>query len=280
MDPDPLCGRIQCEYLRGWRLRGEAYSSARDALAALTQGVAVNDPFRLVLCNSKLDTMDGTTFNRKLKEELTLSRVPFVLTGSSPLSGNRDELAAQGIAAFLAKPIRPQALLTMLYLSGQMSCSRSEALAEDLEVGYGSYVIGGTSGGRPAPSTPTQVLLVEDSPTNQVVARRILETIACRVDVVCDGQEALVQLAVQDYDLIIMDCQMPVLDGYQTTRRIRQQEGKTRHTPIIAITANALREDRDLCLAAGMDDYIAKPITPKSLQRVIDRWRPAGVRSG
>ncbi|MCC7144705.1 MAG: response regulator [Candidatus Eisenbacteria bacterium] len=122
------------------------------------------------------------------------------------------------------------------------------------------------------------VLLVEDNLVNQTIARRFLEKWACRVECARDGIEALELFQDGRFDLILMDCQMPEMDGYEATREIRALEAPSgRHTPIVAITANAMAEDRALCLAAGMDDYVAKPFRPGDLYQVISRWLPPSV---
>jgi CheY-like chemotaxis protein/HPt (histidine-containing phosphotransfer) domain-containing protein len=115
------------------------------------------------------------------------------------------------------------------------------------------------------------VLVADDIAVNQLVARRLLEHRGCRVDIASDGREALDRHAAAQYDVIFMDCQMPALDGYQATAEIRRREGSGRHTPIIAMTAHTLKGDRERCLHAGMDDYLAKPLDPVRLDQVLAR---------
>jgi CheY-like chemotaxis protein len=116
------------------------------------------------------------------------------------------------------------------------------------------------------------VLVAEDNPVNQAVAVKMLERAGIPAEVARDGQEALEMLAHRRYSAVLMDCQMPRLDGYAATAEIRRLEGTDRRTPIIAMTAHAMEEDRRRCLAVGMDDYLAKPVTPPSLRVMIDRW--------
>ena len=117
-----------------------------------------------------------------------------------------------------------------------------------------------------------RILLAEDNTVNQMVAVRLLDKLGYSVDVVADGQEAIASVASISYDLVLMDCQMPEVDGYQATRAIRASSGFQRDIPIVALTANAMTDDREKCLAAGMNDYIAKPVRRDELQEVLERW--------
>jgi len=117
-----------------------------------------------------------------------------------------------------------------------------------------------------------RVLLVDDSEVNQVITKTMLERMGYEVDVSCNGTDAVLAANAESYDAILMDCLMPEMDGYEATARIRQLEGSTRHTTIVALTASALNGDRQKCLAAGMDDYISKPLRPSVLENVLDRW--------
>jgi CheY-like chemotaxis protein len=119
---------------------------------------------------------------------------------------------------------------------------------------------------------PALVLVVEDSPVNRLVAVRVLERCGFRAHVVNDGREALQALSTQRYDAVLMDCQMPDIDGYEATKELRRREGGDRHTPVIAMTAHAMTGDRERCLEAGMDDYIAKPVRAQTLNDVLRRW--------
>jgi len=133
----------------------------------------------------------------------------------------------------------------------------------------------------PATATANRwlVLLAEDNPVNQKLARHLLGKLGCQVDVVNDGMEALKQWTEKPYDAIFMDCQMPELDGYETTRQIRASGGRGRRIPIVAITASSMVGDRERCLAAGMTDYVSKPLDPRELRRVLQALMPEGSAS-
>jgi len=126
------------------------------------------------------------------------------------------------------------------------------------------------------PQFNAQVLLSEDDPTNQIVAEGILCEFGIKIDIVADGQQAVEAIQNKTYDLIFMDCQMPVLDGYQATKKIRKLENlkMVKHLPIVALTANNMQGDKDICLAAGMDDFLAKPIEPADFFRILKKWLP------
>jgi CheY-like chemotaxis protein len=122
---------------------------------------------------------------------------------------------------------------------------------------------------------PGHILVAEDNPVNQLVAVHLLEGMGYAVEAVETGQQAVDALHRQPYDLVLMDCRMPEMDGFAATAAIRREEGSRSHTPIVAMTANALAGDAEKCLAAGMDDYVAKPVTAERLAAVVARWAPA-----
>jgi CheY-like chemotaxis protein len=125
-----------------------------------------------------------------------------------------------------------------------------------------------------------RVLVAEDNAVNQAIVRLLLEKLGCRVDIVENGAEACRAMKSNDYELVFMDCQMPEMDGFEATRRIRQIETGTRRTPVIALTAGVLKEERDQCYAAGMDDFLSKPVSKKDLRITLERWLHAAALPG
>jgi two-component system sensor histidine kinase/response regulator len=167
-----------------------------------------------------------------------------------------------GFAGYLVKPIRQSqlydCLVTVLRLPATPTPSTLVPQHRIADV--------------PAPMR-TRILVAEDNVVNQKVARRMLEKLGCRVDVVANGREALDALVQQPYDLVFMDCQMPEMDGYAATKAVREREQQTgSHIPIIAMTANALQGDRETCLEAGMDDYVRKPVQAAELLAMLQKW--------
>ena len=170
-----------------------------------------------------------------------------------------------GLAAYLTKPIKQRALydcLAMIHTGAQQPPSQARRRI------ITQHTIG------ESPRRRSRVLLVQDNPVNQKVALAMLSKLGLRVDAVANGLEAIDALKTIAYDVVLMDCQMPELDGYEATRRIRAAESPVRNPciPIIALTANAMQEDRDRCLEAGMDDYLPKPVDPQALSDILAKW--------
>jgi CheY-like chemotaxis protein len=173
----------------------------------------------------------------------------------------RETAARRGIQSFLTLPIRPSQLRGLLEPKG-LSVARA-ATADPVPAREGPMKV--------------RVLLAEDNLVNQKVALIMLQKLGLEADVVATGVEALDALMGVAYDLILMDCQMPEMDGFEATRRIRERERGSRRIPVVAMTANAMVGDREKCLEAGMDDYIAKPVRAEALHRALSLWLPVGA---
>jgi CheY-like chemotaxis protein len=175
-----------------------------------------------------------------------------------------------GIAAYLTKPVRQSQLFTCLTSVINQPAVLDERLAVVSSETTANLVTRHTLEEAERIS-PKLILLAEDNIVNQKVAVRQLQNLGYRADAVANGREALEALARIPYDLVLMDCQMPEMDGYEATAEIRLREGEAKHTPIVAMTAHALEGDRVKCLAAGMDDYISKPVKPEQLGAVLEK---------
>jgi signal transduction histidine kinase/DNA-binding response OmpR family regulator len=235
--------------LGSWRMRTETAVDGAAGLARIRARAAEGRPFDLVLLDHHMPGLDGIGVAR-------------AIGGGGPkvilLSSAGRTRGGPGVHATLPKPVRESRLY--------------DAIA--------TAMAGAGPAAKPAPEPQpahdgARILLAEDNPTNQAVAIHILRRRGYRVDVAAHGAEAVAAVRRESYAAVLMDCQMPVLDGYAATAEIRRLEGASRHTPIIAMTAHAMEGDRERCLAAGMDDYVSKPLDAAALDAVLQRWAGA-----
>ncbi|NJO82057.1 MAG: response regulator, partial [Blastochloris sp.] len=247
----------------GWGMLPTMVVDVAAAVAALQEAVAKGAPFDVAIVDIVMPNQDGFALMREVLADPSIAATPIILTTSYTLRGYGREVRMSGARGFLTKPIRAGQLVTCLaaVLGGESVCAgeapQPNLITQDLAE-------------RQAQAGP--ILVVEDNATNQRVTVRTLERLGYWADVAANGQEALAAVKRIPYRLILMDCHMPVMDGFAATAAIRDYEGVGRHTPIIALTANALAGERERCLAAGMDDYLAKPIPPNTLQATLVRW--------
>ena len=260
VDDNATNRRILEEVLRSWRMLPTSAASAAEALERIRAANAAGSPYRLVLTDAHMPHMDGFAFAEQIKQDpIAGSTVVMMLTsGDQPEDARRCEQL--GIAAYLLKPIKQSELLAAVQLALGIATPRERA-AETVE--------------RARRMGPLRILLAEDSIVNQKLAVALLEGEGHSVTLVTNGHEALEALEHALFDLVLMDVQMPDMDGLEATTVIRDREKRTgKHLPIIAMTAHALKGDRERCLDAGMDGYIAKPIRALDLFDAIDRLVP------
>lgn len=254
---------ILTRFLHAWGVRSQAVDGAAEAQLALAASVSDGDPFDVVLLDLNMPDVDGFELARRIAADATLAPLQMVLLTSSGLGGEAQQAREAGIGACLTKPVRQShlydCLVTVTGRSGPAAPPPPAALA----------------GSRSADSAAAgHVLLAEDNAVNQRVALGMLRSLGFRVDVVSDGAQAVRAATETTYQAILMDCQMPVLDGYEATAEIRRLQEGSPHTPIIAVTASAMKSDRQRCLDAGMDDYITKPLSVEAVAGVLARWAP------
>ena len=255
---------ILTEQLQGWEMEVDAVATGADALAALASAAASGRPFDLAVLDMVMPDGDGLELAHTIRADARLGALPMVLLTSDE-SVDRAEIAAAGVHSALSKPVRHAelrgALLAALGSAGPRVMPDEPA--------------------RVAPELGVAVLVVEDNPVNQLVATGFLEHLGFRVDVAADGLEAVGLLTrPHEYAAVLMDCRMPRLDGYDATRQVRAHEPVGRRVPIIAMTASALEGERERCLAAGMDDFLTKPVDAEELERVVREWVRPGVLDG
>jgi two-component system, sensor histidine kinase and response regulator len=244
------------ELLSAWGLRTASVSGGPDALRLLAEADA-GDPFGLVITDMHMPEMDGLTLARQIKQ--THSHVPLLMLTSLSDTGG---FAERGLfAGVLSKPVR----------SAELESNIARALGES---GRTSSVADDTSSVVIAAHEPRRLLIAEDNPINQEVLLGTLQNLGYAADVVNNGKLAVEAWKRNVYPLILMDCQMPVLDGYEATRQIRRLETEGERMAIIAVTAHAMVGEREKALAAGMDDYVTKPLNAKLLREALERWWP------
>ena len=242
--------------LQAWGMCPDAVADGESALARLQAAVAEGRAYEVVVIDAAMPGMDGLELAGRIARDLHLQPIRSVLLTTRLTVDHAGPWP--GVDASVAKPVRELELRDRV-VSVLTSAPATPAVAS-------------------APPAPTarrdlgRVLVVEDNPTNQLVARGLLTKIGYRPDVVSNGAQALAAIEGADYAVVLMDCNMPVMDGYETTQAIRRQEGHSRRLPIIAMTAGALVGDRERCLAVGMDDYVPKPVKLGDLERALSRW--------
>jgi CheY-like chemotaxis protein len=249
--------------LMAWGLHASCVIDGATALARLRAAHADGQPYDLAILDYQMPGMDGLELARAIKADPVLAPTRMVLLSSVSQHGQKVAAEQAGIAASLTKPIRQSHLYNCLITV--MSATATPTAVSPLSHRQEEAPL----------QIHVRVLVAEDNVINQKVAVRLLEKLGCRIDVAANGQEAVTMLAQFAYDVVFMDCQMPEMDGFAATTAIRQRESSTGgHVPIIAMTANAMQGDREACLAAGMDDYISKPVTFDLLIAVLQKWVP------
>ena len=258
--------------LNSWRCRFAEATEADTALALLREAAQTGDPFQVALLDMQMPGVDGAELGWRIKNCPEVSQTPLVMMTSIGQRGDAVRFQQIGFAGYFTKPVRQSHLRACLaMIRGRLS--RDRELAADRLITQ--HLIGEVARRR------VRILLAEDNAVNQRVALAMLKKLGYRADVVANGLEAIAALRDIPYDLVLMDCQMPELDGYEATRQIRAPDsGVLRPTvPIVAMTAHAMKGDREKCLEAGMDDYIAKPVQRGELAETLERWLAGGAHS-
>jgi two-component system, sensor histidine kinase and response regulator len=257
------------EQAASWGMDCVAVGTGAQALARLRGARAAAAPFDVALLDLQMGDMDGLELAEAIKADVGLASVPLVLLSSMGLRGQAARARQLDVAAYLTKPVRQAQLHDCL--AHVLGLPAPAAAAPD---GSALPLVTRHTLAEAHRRNRARVLVVENNPLHQKIAVRVLERLGYRVDVAGSGHEALAATANGVYAAVLMDCQMPDLDGFETTTRIRAREEHPRRTPIIAMTASALTGDRERCLAAGMDDYVSKPMDAATLASVLQRWVP------
>jgi CheY-like chemotaxis protein/HPt (histidine-containing phosphotransfer) domain-containing protein len=287
VDDRPVNREILLVLLKSWGLRPAEAADGPAALEALAQAKAAQDPFAIAILDMQMPGLDGESLARAIKADPDLRDTRLVMCSSLGQLGGNQRLEEIGFVAALTKPVRRLELQEALEaaISGKNIAASQEKGTPDFALGQGFR--------------PARILVAEDNITNQQVAVGILRNLGLRAEVAANGVETLRAFETIPFDLVLMDVQMPEMDGLEATRRIRKAEGREQRTndrdqksedrgqggagpsaspriPIIAMTAHALQRDREACLAAGMDDYITKPVEVSALVAVLKEWLKPG----
>jgi signal transduction histidine kinase/ligand-binding sensor domain-containing protein/DNA-binding response OmpR family regulator len=261
VDDNATNRRIFEETLRRWGMQPEAVGSAAAAMARLREAYDGGKPFRVVLTDCAMPDVDGFQLVERIRGSADFGRILIIMATSAGQRGDAARCRSLGIAAYLTKPVRRVELKAVI-----RAALGPGPQAPPLPAGDGQ--------GKPRRSL--RILLAEDNPVNQKVAVLLLQRDGHSVVVADNGRRALEALEKASVDLVIMDVQMPEMDGYEATTSIRKAEETTlRHVPILAMTAHAMKGDQERCLAVGMDGYVSKPIRPDDLRQAIEALVPA-----
>jgi signal transduction histidine kinase/CheY-like chemotaxis protein/HPt (histidine-containing phosphotransfer) domain-containing protein len=268
VDDNQTNREILQQRLEGWQMRVACARSGEEALELMAQATRAASSFALAILDMHMPGMDGLQLASAIQRRPDLADTPLVMLTSTASNLTDPQRQASGILRFLSKPIRRADLLRVL-------CSVLAPAAPRIDAFTAVPVDSGVS-------IQPRVLVVEDNATNQQVLNAVLRSLGVQVTLASNGQEAVELVQNRDFDLVLMDCQMPVMDGFQATAAIRRLPlGRGERLPIAAVTANALQSDEQKCLAAGMNDFLPKPFKRAQLQALLARWLPrAGEASG
>jgi len=262
VDDNEVNRRILEGMLTNWGWANEAVDSGATALELMAAAARNQNPYSVILLDAHMPGMDGFAVAKRIKGDLRLSGTPIMMLSSSNLSSEAAQCRQLGISTYVVKPVGQTELRDALCAIMSESSPGEPAL------------VPGDCAGSPSESSGLRILVAEDNRVNRVLALRLLEKAGHSVTLACDGREAVAKSGEQDFDVVLMDVQMPEMDGFGATAAIRERElisGK--HLPILAVTAHAMAGYRESCLSAGMDGYLSKPIRTEELYKALDAIR-------
>jgi len=284
VDDNATNQRVLQDMVVGWGCSVAIAAGAEEALVLLREVTDGSHPFDVILLDLNMPDTDGYDLARMVRADPLLAPVPMIMLTSSAQRGEAERSRQAGIVAYLTKPVRSAQLRSALDGALRSAPATAPSAASSHAPAPNGRAPASAEGARPEPTAAPGpalvskephdgsaiVLLVEDNVVNQKVFTAIMASLGYRLDVAVNGFEALEALDRNHYAAVFMDCQMPVMDGYETTAKLRQREGHGRHTHVIAVTASAMATDRARCLAAGMDDYLPKPVKAEDLAAKLE----------
>jgi len=251
--------------LNSWGCRPEEAIGGADAVGKLKQAFRQGDPFPVAILDMAMPDIDGEETGRMIKNDPEIGSTLLIMMTSLGHRGDAARLKQIGFSGYMSKPIRQKQFHECLSLVLGLKEQKEDVRAESFIT---RHIIS------EARKSRVHILLADDNPTNQIVGLSILKKLGYQTDAVANGEEVIKALQAIPYDIVLMDCQMPEMDGYETTRMIRDPATEVLNpgVPVIAMTAHAMKGDREKCLAAGMDDYLSKPVQPGELADMVSRW--------
>ncbi|HVS19924.1 MAG TPA: response regulator [Planctomycetota bacterium] len=265
VDDNATNRRIMVQQLASWGCTSAEAADASEAMALLEREQSSLRPFRLILLDYQMPGMDGEEFARRVRADTRFEHLPMIMLTSIGGMRETERMEAAGLNAYLTKPVKQSQLFDCI--------SAVIGTSELPELLSSTRILTRHSLDHMRERERIRILVAEDNVVNQKVASRMLAKFGFRCEIAANGTEAISALERTRFDLVLMDCQMPEMDGFEATSRIRANRNLGGdQLPVIAMTANAMVGDRERCLAAGMSDYISKPVNPEELRNVIERW--------
>jgi signal transduction histidine kinase/NO-binding membrane sensor protein with MHYT domain/CheY-like chemotaxis protein len=272
--------KINCEilyqYLHSWGMDCDVFSSAEDGFNAMKKAYSEGKPYEIAILDHQLEGISGLSLAQKVRKDKELKGKMVILMTSAKLISSSKELTGKGLDGFLMKPFYPEqmkAMLQVLLDAHKQKKPIGRIVTRHMITRMMQDVSGGTQGSLKQYKNK-RILAVEDMKINLILITKLLEKHGIRTDTAANGLEAVDMITKFEYDIVFMDCQMPEMDGFEATKRIRKYEEKQgkKHTVIIALTADAMTGDREKCLKAGMDDYLNKPVRPQEINNMLEKW--------
>jgi two-component system sensor histidine kinase/response regulator len=271
VDDNAVNRRVLEEQVLSWGMQSDSLAHAQEVIAAMHAALATGRPYDFVLLDFQMPGMDGATLAEAIKADLTIRDVPLIMLTSVGHWNEVRRMEGTWVDASLVKPVRQLHLLNTLLVSRSKQSEVAHRMRQTSSAQPVRQKFEGLLSG-----TMARVLVAEDNVVNQKVAVRMLERLGLRADMAGNGQEAVAMFQMAPYDVILMDCQMPEMDGFAATKEIRRLQDPRRRVVIVAMTAEAMSGVREQCIAEGMDDYIAKPVKLEDLYETLRKWVAKG----
>ena len=275
VDDNATNRKILCHQFLAWKMQPDCSASGAEALEFLRVAAIAGKPYDLALLDVQMPEMDGFMLARAIKGDPAIAKTPLIVLTSLGQALSTAELNESGIEAYLVKPVKQSRLFDCMINALSKATAENDHVQSDRACLRHDFL-----GAQPS-AREVRILLAEDNSVNQKVAMAQLQKLRYKANAVANGLEVLEAMQQISYDIILMDCQMPEMDGYEATQALRQREQSLKspcpwHAPvyIIAMTANAMQGEREKCLAVGMDDYLSKPVRTLSFKQCWKRrWR-------